>query len=537
MAERLGAGTLRRAMEIFAESLRVHRDELNSLNVYPVPDGDTGTNLLMTQEAVLAAMSSVNAGDDSPALGAAIARGSLMGARGNSGVILSQVLRGICESPFPEGGLGPFEFAAALHHASDEATRAVARPVEGTILTVLRDAGAAAPRAAAADGADSLAVLDGALEEGRASLARTTGLLSDLGRAGVVDAGGKGIVLLLDALRAAIADEAPSEPVGPLGPVRLMDGSEEDREVGFAYEVQYLIEAPDRAMPSLRQALGELGDSLVMVGGSGLFNVHVHTNEPDRAVELGEEWGRPRGVQIADLREQVVDCIGGQARAVRVAEQVVALVAVAEGAGLASTFRSLGAVVVRGGPGTNPSVSELVGAIEAARANAVILLPNHENASPAAHKAAGEATKDVLVVESPSIPSGLAAATVFNPMAQPDENARAMEKAIAATGWGELVRAEREADSPAGAVGPGDWIGTAAGQVVSAGTSLPRCAELVGRTLDREGAELVTLIVGADATQIERETVREALGKVFVSEDLEVLDGGQPQHPFLIGVE
>jgi uncharacterized protein len=537
MAERLDAATLRRAMEIFTGSLRSHRDELNSLNVYPVPDGDTGTNLLLTQQAVLAAMSSVEAGGDVPALGAAIARGSLMGARGNSGVILSQVLRAIGEGPFSEGGLGPLELAAALQRASDEARRAVARPVEGTVLTVLRDAAAAASHVAASDGARSLAVLDAALEEGRASLARTTELLPDLARAGVVDAGGKGVVLLLDALRAALAGESASEPVGPPGPVGLEAVAGEDREIDFAYEVQYLIEAADQAMPGLRQSLAEVGDSLVVVGGSGLFNVHVHTNEPDRAVELGEEWGRPRDVQIADLREGVRDCIGGQARAVRVAEQVAALVAVVEGAGLASTFASLGAVVVPGGPGNNPSVAELVEAIEAAPADAVIVLPNHGNVAPAAQKAAGEATKDVLVLESPSVLCGLAAATVFNPMAQPDENVRAMEKAGAGTGWGELLRADRGADSPAGEMGPGDWIGTAGGEVVSVSPSLTTCAEFVGRTLDRERAELVTLIVGDDASQRELETVQDALRKVFGSADLEVLDGGQPHHPFLIGVE
>jgi DAK2 domain fusion protein YloV len=537
MAERLDAATLRRAMEIFAESLRAHRDELDSLNVYPVPDGDTGTNLLMTQEAVLAAIPGPDAAGDLRALGDAISRASLMGARGNSGVILSQFLRALFELPPPEGVLSPSEVASALRRAADESRRAVAKPVEGTILTVMRDAAAAAARAAGDERSDSSTVVDAALEEGRASLARTTDLLPDLRRAGVVDAGGKGIVLLLDALRAALAGEEPSEPVGPLGPVGATGEVGDERQVGFGYEVQYLIEVPDQAMPQLRRALDEFGDSVVVVGGSGLFNVHVHTNEPDRAVELGKERGRPKDVQIVDLRGQVRDCIAGQARAVRVAEQVVALVTVAEGAGLTSTFGSLGAVVVPGGPGNNPSVSGLVEAIAAAPADAVIVLPNHENVAPAARRAAAETAKDVVVVATLSVPSGLAAATVFNPMASLGENARTMEKASVACGWGELVRAEREADTPSGRVTLGDWMATAGGRVVWASPSIPECAKHLARALDRADVEVVTLIVGADASDDEREAVGGALREVFAGADVQVLDGGQPRHPFLIGVE
>jgi fatty acid kinase len=542
LMDRLDAATLRRAMEIYAESLRDHRDELNSLNVYPVPDGDTGTNLLMTQEAVLSALPPIARGEDMGALGAAIARGSLMGARGNSGVILSQILRGICEERPHTGAFGANELAVAFQRAADEAHRAVAKPADGTILTVVRDAAAAAASEAAGGEQGCLAVVEAALVEARASLARTKDLLPDLRQAGVVDAGGKGIVLLLDALRAALAGEGPSEPIGPLGPVGHMREARDDRQPEFAFEVQYLLEAPDEAIPTLRRALAGLGESLVVVGGNELFNVHIHTNEPGRAVELAIESGRPRDIQIVDLADQVMDCIGGQARAVRVAEQVVAvvaLVAVVEGDGLAATFTSLGAVVVRGSPGNNPSVAELVEAIEGAPADAVIVLPNHENVVPAAQKAVAEAhiTGDVMVVESLSIPAGMAAATVYSPMARIDDNARAMEEAIAACGWGELVRAERDARTPSGAVRRGDWIGTAHGEVVSVSESLSVCADRVGRRLAEEDAEVVTLIVGAAAASDEREAVLAAFRGVFVDLDVQVLDGGQPRYAFLIGVE
>jgi uncharacterized protein len=537
MTDRLDAATLRRAMETYAESLRDHRAELNSLNVYPVPDGDTGTNLLMTQEAVLSALPPRDDEDDLTALGIAISRGSLMGARGNSGVILSQILRGLWGDPPGGDAFGAAELAEAFRRAADEANRAVARPVEGTILTVMRDAAHAAA-AVAGDGERRCSVVvEAALKEARLSLGRTTDLLPDLRAAGVVDAGGKGVVLLLDALRAALAGEGPSEPVGPLGPVGQVSEVQGGPNLEFAFEVQYLLEAPDETMPALRAALSGLGDSLVVVGGNGLFNVHIHTNQPDDVVEAGQASGRPRDVQVADLEGQVAGCIAGQARAVRVAEQVVALVAVAEGEGLEKTFASLGALIVNGGPGNNPSVGDLVEAVEAAPADAVMVLPNHGNVIPAARKAAAESIKDVLVVPTASVPSGLAAATVFNPMAPAGENERGMREAAEACGWGELVRAERDAQTPAGSVRRGDWIGTVRDEVVSAGESLPDCAGRVGRRLAQDDHEVVTLIVGAGATGEDRQAVADALGEALPGLDLQVLDGGQPRHPFLIGAE
>jgi uncharacterized protein len=537
MSGRLDAPTLRLAMEIFAGSLRRHREELNSLNVYPVPDGDTGTNLLMTQEAVVAALPRPGSPDDMAALGAAIARGSLMGARGNSGVILSQILRGICEVPPPDGAFGQRELAAAYRRAADEAYRAVARPVEGTVLTVMRDAARAASEAVDEGAQGCVAVAEAALGEARSALDRTRDQLPDLRQAGVVDAGAKGIVLLLDALRAAVAGGESSELVGPMGPVGQIS---DDRNVGridFPFEVQYLLEADDGAMPALRNALAEVGDSLVVVGGNGLFNVHVHTDQPQRAVELGEEAGMPRDVKIADLRKQMTDCIGGQARAVRVAEQVTGLVAVTEGAGLAAVFTSLGARVVTGGPGNEPSLEELSEAIDAVPANAVLVLPNNEELAPVAHSAAEGSTKKVLVVEAPSIPSGLAAATVFNPLSALEENATAIREAVKGSGWAHLSRADDDANTPAGSARRGDWIGAVGGEVVSVGASPTEVAGAVGRCLMREDAEVVTLIVGVDASWEERQAVQAALAEALSGLDLEVLDGGQPRPPFLIGVE
>jgi DAK2 domain fusion protein YloV len=534
------APTFRRAMSLFLEALREHQDEINSLNVYPVPDGDTGTNLLLTQEAVAAALSAWD-GDESSfeAMGEVVSQASLMGARGNSGVILSQVLRGLFGRMPSAGPAGPEDLAAAVEHASDEAFRAVARPAEGTVLTVLRDSARAA-REAAKPNATAVAMLDALLAAARDSLARTREIHPDLKRAGVVDAGGKGVVLLFDALRAALRDAPLSEPVGPLGPV----GS--DREQGrkavdagpdLQFEVQYLLEAGDEAVPALRRSLAELGDSLVVVGGGGLFNVHVHTNEPGQAVDAGLGAGEVRNVSIVHLKEQVRACLGSQARAVRVAEQTTALVAVAEGDGLTRTFASLGAVVVPGGPGNNPAVGEILTAIDAAPADDVVVLPNHKNILPAAQRAAAESWKKVRVIPALSIPSGLSSAAAFNPMSGLDENAGSMEEAAASCRWGEITRAERDAETPAGPVRRGEWLGLVEGKAVSVeGQAADAALEVAGR-LVAEDSEILTVVWGSDATEEDRRAVEASIRHSFTGLDVQVVQGGQPRSPLLIGVE
>jgi uncharacterized protein len=536
----LDSPTFIRAMSLFLEALREHRDEINSLNVYPVPDGDTGTNLVLTQEAVVSALAALDG--KGPAFGdvaGVVAHASLMGARGNSGVILSQVLRGLIDWMPSNSQAQPEHLAAAFGHASEEAFRAVSRPAEGTVLTVLRDSARGAADAAER-GADQAGVVEGALTAARGSLERTREIHPDLRRAGVVDAGGKGMVLLLDALRAAIEGEPLSESVGPLGPVGAAQAEAAarfDLDAGMEYEVQYLLEARDEVVPPLRRSLGELGDSIVVVGGGGLFNVHVHTNEPGRAVDVGLGAGDVRNVSIGHLRGQVRACIGGQARAVRVAEQTTALVSVAEGEGLTRTFASLGAVVVPGGPGNNPSVGDLLTAIEAAPAESVVVLPNHQNILPAAERAAAESWKQVLVVGARSIPSGLSAATAFNPMAALDENAEAMEGATEGSRWGEIARAERDADTPLGRVRAGEWMGMVGGEPVSLGGEPDDTAGDVVARLAGEDSEIVTLILGADATSEERSAAESVLRQRFPGLEVQVVDGGQPRYPFLIGVE
>jgi DAK2 domain fusion protein YloV len=537
MPASLDPETLRRALDLFLEALRSHRDELDSLNVYPVPDGDTGTNMVLTQEAVDAALSSIPQGAPPSVIGPVVSRASLMGARGNSGVILSQILRGIFEVLPSSTVVGAAQLGAALTHASEEAYRAVARPAEGTMLSVFRDAARAA-RDAATNGAEIDGALSAALEAARDSLARTRVTLPELRQAGVVDAGAKGVVLLLDALHAAVAGRPLSEAPEALGPARNAGARAHDAP-GWdsSFEVQYLLEASDDAIPALRAALSDLGDSLVMVGGGGLYNVHVHTDQPDRALAAGHHTGRTSEASVLHLGEQVAKCLSGQARAVRVAEQVCGLVAVVEGNGLVETFRSLGAAVVVGGPGHNPSVGEILAAIESGPAE-VVVLPNLRNIVPAVEQAASTSSKDVRVVPVDSVPAGLSAAAAFNPAGPLEENAKAMEQAAAACRSGALARAERDAETPVGPVKAGDWMGFADDEPVrvKGPSSVPGLAIEVTRRLAGPEAEVVTLIVGADARR-DRGAVEDALRRSFPHLDVEVVDGGQPGYAFLIGVE
>jgi DAK2 domain fusion protein YloV len=541
MVTALDAAAFCRAMEAFAQALRAHRDEINSLNVYPVPDGDTGTNLLLTQEAVVSALASAPGTKGLREVGKTVARASLMGARGNSGVILSQALRGFCQELPEEGSLGPAEMAAGLDRAAQEAHGAVARPMEGTVLSVLRDAAGAAG-GTAESGGDILAVVGAALQAARGSLAVTANVLPELRRAGVVDAGGKGAVLLFDALRAALAGDAMSEPFGAFGPVGRgapSNGRARSQAHGLEhpFEVQYLLEAEEEVVAALRRHLDHLGSSLVVVGGGGLYNVHVHTAVPDEAVDAGRSAGRVRELSVASLQEQVDACLAGEARAVRVAERACALVAVAEGEGLVRTFASLGAVVVRGGPGNNPSVGDLLAVITAGEAEGVIVLPNYRNVIPAAEQAVAEAGPTARVVPAASIPAGIAAAAAFNPLAPVDLNEAAGREAAALCRSGELVRAGRDADTPVGPVRAGEWLAFAGGAVVHAGGDAAEGALEIVRRLSGEDAEIATLIVGEQASAADRTAVEAALRRTFPHVQVDVVDGGQPRHPFLIGVE
>ena len=376
---RLGAEDLRAVVLGYRDALDAHREGINKLNVYPVPDGDTGTNMALTLTAVGEELA--GAADDLPAVCKAISHGSLMGARGNSGVILSQILRGIATVVGDADGLDAKSAAAALAAAAAAAYEAVMRPVEGTILTVAREAGEAAT-AASDDGADLVTVLEAARAQGADALRRTPEMLPVLKEAGVVDAGGTGYLLLLDVLLHVVDGRAVPEPVEVEGPVfteplpgHLAEGGHGDISE-LRYEVMYFLEAPDRAIPAFKSVWAGIGDSIVVVGGDGIWNCHIHTDDIGASIEAAIDIGRPRKIRVTDLIEQVEeerwvrDAAGAEPVEVpaHLATPVAcAVVAVATGAGIRRIFHSLGVQgIVTGGQSMNPSTAELIAAVETA---------------------------------------------------------------------------------------------------------------------------------------------------------------------------
>ncbi|MCA1656576.1 MAG: DAK2 domain-containing protein, partial [Actinobacteria bacterium] len=379
MLERVGPEHLRAVIVGYRDVLASHREVLNRLNVYPVPDGDTGTNMALTLESVVAELPPTSPEPDMAAICRAVAHGSLMGARGNSGVILSQVMRGLTDGLAQVDAAAGATLADALAVASDAAYKAVMHPVEGTMLTVIREA---AEAAMAHRDADLVDLLDATATAARAALARTPEVLAVLAEAGVVDAGGAGLVLLFEVLLNVVDGRPVPEPAHTLGSGRVSGGQDapksdqNEKGDGPRYEVMFLLDAPDEALDDFKACWDRLGDSIVVVGGDGTWNCHVHTDQIGAAVEAGIRAGRPHRVEVTDLFDQVAH-LSCQDAGVAVATGVVA---VASGDGIGRILTQLGVGrVVAGGQSMNPSTAEILAAVNSITAKEVIVLPNNKN--------------------------------------------------------------------------------------------------------------------------------------------------------------
>ena len=538
-------------MEWFRDALATHRDVINQLNVYPVPDGDTGTNMALTLETVVTEVSA--AGDQMSEVCHAISHGSLMGARGNSGVILSQILRGLAETVATAGHVDPPILAGALKQASVAADEAVSTPVEGTILTVVRDVATAAAEAVD-HGVDGLIQLvEGCQRAGRVSLDRTPELLPQLARANVVDAGGAGFLLFLDAMATAmdgrpLPDPPPVDPSAGVG--AAVAGAEDphgtDDDVdGTRYEVMFFLEAEDHRIGDFRSAWEALGDSIVVVGGDGLWNCHIHSNDIGGSIEAGIGVGRPFDIRVTDLFEQVEHVeslmaseIGGAVTTVAGEPVHTAVVAVSVGAGVRRLFESLGVrAIIAGGQTMNPSTEHFVQAVEQLDADEIVLLPNNKNIVPVAERVDDCTEASVRVVPTRGIAEGLAALMAYDPSASADENQSAMAEAAEDVVTGEVTQAVRDTESELGSIVAGQWLGLDRQglRVVdqsAAGAATALLAELID-----DSHELVTVISGAGATTAQVEEVIAWLAEYYPAVETEVHDGSQPLYPFYFGVE
>ena len=543
----LDAPALRAVMAGFDRALRSHREALNALNVYPVPDGDTGTNMMMTVDSVVAELDELDADADLTAVTVAVIHGSLMGARGNSGVILSQVLRGLVE--VMAGGTGsPVDgrmLADGLAGASTAAYAAVMRPVEGTILTVVRESSTAA-LGVAETGGDLLAVTEAARAAGGVALERTPDLLQVLADAGVVDAGGFGYLLLLDALLATIDGRPLPEP--PDVPGTALDrpgagGRTTAAMDGTRYEVMFFLDAPDGAVPGFKEAWDALGDSIVVVGGDGIWNCHVHTDDIGAAVEAGIAVGRPHRIRVTDLYEEVEEQAWVRDRLADDEDDVgdpvdCAVVAVANGEGVRQIFRSLGVRrVVLGGQSMNPSTTDLLAAVEAVPSDEVVLLPNNGNIIPVAEQVDGQTSKTVRVVATRGVTEGFASLLQYDPCATAEQNASAMAAAASSVVAGEVTVAVRDATSDVGDISSGDHLGLCGGRVCVIADSLFAVTTGLLEAIVDGDHELVTLIAGADADEATTSAIVAWLDAEHPDLEVEVHVGGQPLYHYYVGVE
>lgn len=556
-AEKFDAERLRRTVITFRDAVKAHAPRINRLNVYPVPDGDTGTNMARTLDAVVAELDQVPAEIEPTCQ--AISHGSLMGARGNSGVILSQILRGMAGKLSARASNTATEVAEALSAASTAAYQAVLKPIEGTILTVVREASEAA-KASAAEGATLGATLRAARDAGRAALDRTPEMLPVLKDAGVVDAGGAGFLLLLDAAlnvvdgepmpeaetaeEAARLDQASGVSTGPLpGALRAPDEHDEITVADLRYEVMYFLHLEDGRIGEFKKDWGEIGDSIVVVGGDGLWNCHIHTNDIGAAIEAAIDLGgRPKQIRVTDLFEEVAErhsVVDAQRAAAGLPAVTTAVVAVCSGSGLEELFGQLGVQgIVTGGQTLNPSTAEMLDAVEHVNARQVIVLPNNKNIIPVAEQSVALSSRHVLVVPTRSMPEALAALVVYDPEASAEDNFAAMNVAIAEMSTGEVTQAVRSAKSDAGPVTEGDWIGLVRGEgIVAVSGTLEGAAVSLVRTLVSDGGEILTIIEGCDAQEATTHSLMTMLATDFPDIQVECHRGGQPLYPYLFGVE
>ena len=605
----LDSDALAEAIRTYRTALDQHRVTIDRLNVYPVPDGDTGTNMALTLAAVSEEL--LRAGAGRADICRAISHGALMGARGNSGVIVSQLLRGMAatlapsdEHPEAEPPIDASLLARGLMAASTAADGAVMRPVEGTILSVARASAQAAERALGALAGDEdgalATVLESAKQAGQTALEATPQQLPVLADAGVVDAGAAGYLLLLDALLSVVdgrplpdAVDLPAEVAAviahgnagaslqgvaadPVAEQRAElhshldgDGGHDVHDPsGTRYEVMFLLSAPDENIDDFKVAWDSLGDSIVMVGGDGLWNCHIHTDDIGPVIEAGIDAGRPHRIQITDLHEQVAGLGGhgahagqhgahgahagqhgahaGQhgAHAGAAAEPAqrplvgCAVVAVSPAAGLDELFASLGChELVTGGQTMNPSTAELLAAIEAAPSEQVVVLPNNSNIVPVARQAGEHAGKTVTVVATTSVPAGLAALIGYDPDASADANAESMGDAADAVSAGEVTQAVRDTAAPAGPVAAGQWIGLDSGGISAAGDTASAAAVGLLDAMLTPAHEILTLIEGAGAQAAGTAEVTAWLAEHWPDVEVERHVGGQDHYPYLFGIE
>jgi DAK2 domain fusion protein YloV len=542
-----GGQELKAILDAATAWLEQNARAINALNVFPVPDGDTGTNMLLTMKAALAeiaASPSHSAGE----IAHRAAHGALMGARGNSGVILSQLLRGFARSLDKKERFNVADLAAALREASVMAYQGIIKPVEGTILTVSRDAATAA-LAAAQESDDLLVVLDKTVAATRASVARTPTLLAVLRESGVVDAGGQGYLVILEGAARYLRGEAvaPALPAVAMAAGAELASSPLEGEARYGYCTEFILQGQNLNYDEVRRQVTVLGDSAIVAGDEYLIRVHVHTTDPGRLLSYATSKGILRKIKIDNMDEQHREWLGlplgGQVAAPRPPAAVetlsnIGVVAVAPGPGLARVFESLGvSAIVSGGQTMNPSTEELLAAINSLQADHVIVLPNNGNIILAAQQARQLTGKDVIVVPAKTVPQGIAAMLALNYQADAETNARTMERALDNIQTAEITRAVRSVQINGMAVTAGAVIGLLNGDLTATGDDVPSVVDQMLAQMKADQAEIITIYYGAEVTPAEAQALAAHINQAHPGQEVEVVEGGQPYYHYILSAE
>lgn len=544
MTEYIKAKAFREMFVSGANNLQNSKDLVDKLNVFPVPDGDTGTNMSLTISYAMKELEKVGE-EDITKIAKALSKGSLMGARGNSGVILSQIIRGIGKSVEGKDKLSTVDLAKALKGGSDTAYKAVIKPVEGTILTVIRETAEYAVKLAKREN-NIEKFLGKVVREANVSLENTPNLLKNLKDAGVVDSGGKGLTLILEGFYLAIVGKAVVPATAEKAELKNVSLSSADNtsteDIKFGYCTEFILESDKIDDAGIRDIMLGYGDSLAVVGDEGVIKVHVHTNEPGNVLQEALKYGQLLTIKIENMRMQHENILEGVAENAEyeepVEEKEFAFISTSMGDGLASIFKDFGVDhVIEGGQTMNPSTEDFMKAIDKIHAKNIFILPNNSNIIMAANQAKELSDKNIIVIPTKNIPQAVSALVGFNPEATAEENEANMVEALSYVKSGQVTFAVRDTVMNGIEIREGNIIGIAEKEMIAAGDEVDEVAKKLVEKLVDEDSAIITLFYGEDVTEEQAEELRGELEEKFEDIDVELYYGGQPLYYYLISVE
>ena len=524
-----------------ANNLKNHKELVDKLNVFPVPDGDTGTNMSLTISYAMKELAKVE-NDSITEIGKSLSKGSLMGARGNSGVILSQIIRGFSKSIEGKEQISTEDLAKAFKNGSDTAYKAVIKPIEGTILTVVRESGEYAIKAAKKE-KDLLKFLEMVIDEANKSLERTPELLKNLKEAGVVDSGGKGLVLIYEGMYEALKGnpiKAKDLNDSNVSEVKQAGTSINTEDIKFCYCTEFILESNSISDTEIRDIMLKYGDSLAVVGDEGIIKVHVHTNDPGLVLQDALKHGQLVTIKIENMKLQHENILVGDTDEIAqsVEEKEYGFIATSMGEGLAKIFKDFGVdYIIEGGQTMNPSTEDFMKAIDSINAKNIFIFPNNSNIIMAANQAKELSDKNIIVIPTKNTPQGFTALVNFNADASVDENEQALMESLTMVKSGQVTFAVRDTVMNDVEVKEGNIIGIAESKLMDAGDSVDEITTSLVEKLVDEDSAIITLFYGEDVTEEDANNLRDELEEKFEDLDIELYYGGQPLYYYLISVE